>query len=118
MYANMRERIATGAFSTLAMTSVYGGQKKSQAFAWLVVFALPIFLGRPSIVMPSATVRGTVAGIKNAPYRKVRGFVFALPIFPGSRPPSIVGASELNFCVRDGNRWTLTAINTNYINGF
>ena len=44
--------------------------------------------------------------------------VFALPIFPGSRPPSIVGASELNFCVRDGNRWTLTAINTNYINGF
>ena len=44
-----------------------------------------------------------------------RGFVFALPIFPGSHPPSIVGANELNFCVRDGNRWTLIAINTNYI---
>ena len=29
------------------------------------------------------------------------------------RPPSIVGACELNFCVRDGNRWTLAAINTN-----
>jgi len=28
--------------------------------------------------------------------------VFALPIFPGSRPPSIVGVHELNFCVRDG----------------
>ena len=39
--------------------------------------------------------------------------MFALPIFPGSRPPSIVGADELNFCVRDGNRWTLIAINTN-----
>ena len=39
--------------------------------------------------------------------------MFALPIFPGSHPPSIVGANELNFCVRDGNRWTLTAINTN-----
>ena len=39
----------------------------------------------------------------------------ALPIFPGSHPPSIVGANELNFCVRDGNRWTLIAINTNYI---
>ena len=39
--------------------------------------------------------------------------MLALPIFPGSRPPSIVGACELNFCVRDGNRWTLTAINTN-----
>ena len=39
--------------------------------------------------------------------------MLALPIFPGSRPPSIVGANELNFCVRDGNRWTLAAINTN-----
>jgi len=28
--------------------------------------------------------------------------VFALPIFPGSRPSSIVGVHELNFCVRDG----------------
>ena len=44
---------------------------------------------------------------------RVSGFMLALPIFPGSRPPSIVGACELNFCVRDGNRWTLTAINTN-----
>ena len=51
---------------------------------------------------------------KNLTTEVVR-FVFALPIFPGSRPPSIVGANELNFCVRDGNRWTLAAINTNYI---
>ena len=41
--------------------------------------------------------------------------MFALPIFPGSRPPSIVGADVLNFCVRDGNRWTHIAINTNYL---
>ena len=41
--------------------------------------------------------------------------VLALPIFPASYPASIVGASELNFCVRDGNRWTLTAINTNSV---
>ena len=39
--------------------------------------------------------------------------MLALPIFPCSHPQSIVGACELNFCVRDGNRWTLTAINTN-----
>ena len=39
--------------------------------------------------------------------------MLALPIFTASRPATIVGASELNFCVRDGNRWTLTAINTN-----
>ena len=39
--------------------------------------------------------------------------MLALPIFPASYPASIVGTNELNFCVRDGNRWTLTAINTN-----
>ena len=41
--------------------------------------------------------------------------MLALPIFPASHPASIVGADELNFCVRDGNRWTLIAINTNCI---
>ena len=35
-------------------------------------------------------------------------------IFPGSRPPSIFAAVELNFCVRDGNRWDLNAISTGY----
>ena len=42
-------------------------------------------------------------------------FVLALPIFPGRRQPSIVGAGELNCRVRNGNGWTLTAINTNYL---
>ena len=41
--------------------------------------------------------------------------MLALPIFPASHPASIVGASELNFCVRDGNRWTLVAIKTNSV---
>ena len=35
-----------------------------------------------------------------------------LPIFPCRLRQSIFGASELNFCVRDGNRWDLTAIVT------
>ena len=39
--------------------------------------------------------------------------VFALPIFTASHPATIVGANVLNFCVRDGNRWTHIAINTN-----
>ena len=41
--------------------------------------------------------------------------MFALPIFTASHPATIVGANELNFCVRNGNRWTLIAINTNYL---
>ena len=31
------------------------------------------------------------------------------PIFPDRRQSSIVGASELNYCVRYENRWDLTA---------
>ena len=41
--------------------------------------------------------------------------VLALPIFPGRRQPSIVGRSELNYRVRNGNGWTLTLINTNFV---
>ena len=76
------------------------------------VFALLSFwkvqvLSSPYKNMPVACFRRE----KTSYFR--RRLVFALPIFPGSRPPSIVGANELNFCVRDGNRWTLIAINTN-----
>ena len=39
--------------------------------------------------------------------------MFALPIFTASHPATIVGVHVLNFCVRDGNRWTLMTINTN-----
>ena len=76
---------------------------------------LPIVHGRPSIVIPSASVRWTLAGIKKRARISPDSQMFALPIFPGSRPPSIVGVHELNFCVRDGNRWTLMTINTNYL---
>ena len=37
-----------------------------------------------------------------------------LPILPGRFQPSIVGTSELNCRVRDGNGCTLTVISTNY----
>ena len=39
--------------------------------------------------------------------------MLALPIFTASHPATIVGVRVLNFCVRDGNRWTHTTINTN-----
>ena len=41
--------------------------------------------------------------------------MLALPIFPASHPASIFGGYELNFCVRDGNGWTLALISTNYL---
>ena len=42
-------------------------------------------------------------------------FVLALPIFPVRLQTSIVGTGELNFRVRNGNGWTLTVKNTNYL---
>ena len=47
-----------------------------------------------------------------------RFVVLALPIFPGRLQPSIVGRTELNFRVRDGNGWTLSLINTNSLSLF
>ena len=41
--------------------------------------------------------------------------VLALSIFTCSHPHTIVDEPELNFCVRDGNRWTLRTINTNFV---
>ena len=54
-------------------------------------------------------------------YKKWPGLIdqttsmLALPIFPDRLQSSIVGRSELNFRVRDGNGWTLALINTNLL---
>ena len=88
------------------------------------MLAFPIFLGRPRIVLPQKHFSGVFPAESGYAQKKNQTevwfylFVLALPIFPGSRPPSIVGVHELNFCVRDGNRWTLMTINTNYADGF
>ena len=50
---------------------------------------------------------------KKKTLKRVSSFMLALPIFPGRLQPSIVGRSELNFRVRDGNGWTLALISTN-----
>ena len=76
------------------------------------MFALPVLAARASYRHAVASVRWTLAGRKK-PRPFGRGFVFALPIFTASHPATIVGVHVLNFCVRDGNRWTHMTINTN-----
>ena len=52
---------------------------------------------------------------KNKTETSYRCFCFSnrrRPTFPGSHPPSIISAEELNFCVRYGNRCDLFAIVT------
>ena len=50
---------------------------------------------------------------EKSPDLSVEALVLALPIFTASHPATIVGVQVLNFCVRDGNRWTHLTINTN-----
>ena len=47
---------------------------------------------------------------KDCPFQQFR----RIPIFPSRHQLSIFGVCELNFCVRNGNRWILTAISTGY----
>ena len=53
------------------------------------------------------------SSIKKQPSQKT-GLCRHRPIFPGGCPPSIFGTNELNYCVRNGNRWILAVINTDY----
>ena len=77
-------------------------------------WAMPGGLGHQRIGTGSVASLSAAQPTKKAsPIGETFLFVLALPIFPASHPASIVGADELNFCVRDGNRWTLIAINTN-----
>ena len=84
----------------------------------VLMLALPIFTARASYRHAVASVRGTLAGIKNGLQISLEALMLALPIFTASHPATIVGVRVLNFCVRDGNRWTHTTINTNSMDGF
>ena len=91
------------------------GKRNDRIFSDAVslVLALHILMARATIVLPSQVSGGHLQAKKKPP-TFVGGFVLALPIFTASHPATIVGVQVLNFCVRDGNRWTHLTINTNY----
>ena len=78
-----------------------------------LVFALPIFTVRSSYRHAVRKCPVDTCRHKKSPDLSVEALVFALPIFTASHPATIVGVHVLNFCVRDGNRWTHMTINTN-----
>ena len=62
----------------------------------------------------------TLKSSANAKRRSPKGNLLIIecrhqPIFPVRRQTSIFGACELNYCVRNGNRWTLAVIDTYYL---
>ena len=62
---------------------------------------------------------GTLFYMQKASLKQIRNALRILcrhlSIFPGRRQPSIFDVKELNFCVRNGNRWNLFAISTDYL---
>ena len=91
-------------------------EKREQVF-WLALF----FLAPPAGLEP-ATSWLTV--MRSANWAKEEYLsrdslepllCWHLPIFPARRHASIVGTTELNFCVRNGNRWTLCVNLTNFL---
>ena len=64
----------------------------------------------------------TIRAGRNLPDKEFlpQGFVVSrrLPIFTRRFQRTILGTSELNFCVRNGNRWNLTVIVTDQYDWF
>ena len=103
-----RKDTLLGAFSVLALPIFPGASARQVSWAEANLTDLSRD-GRPSrfssINQTQVKRKDTLLGAFS---------VLALPIFPGRLQPSIVGRSELNFRVRDGNGWTLALISTNY----
>ena len=57
--------------------------------------------------------------VKKRPKISLRAFWSSrrLPIFTSRFQLTILGTSELNYCVRNGNRWNLTVIVTDHMTG-
>ena len=72
------------------------------------------FFLAPPVGLEPTTLRLTAAC--STDWAKEEYVCWRIPIFPGRHQPSIVGTSELNFRVRNGNGWTLTVNNTNWHN--
>ena len=99
-------------------TLMCAGKRKRTSFRKSFMLALPIFTAWASYRRAVRNSPGDCCRRMLPARIKKKDFlsevlVLALPIFTARRQATIVGVSELNFCVRDGNRWTLTTINTN-----
>ena len=97
-------------------TFIIEPKKENRAVKRLLCCGSPNWARTSDIMINShALYRLSYGGI----YSKTPFWVYALcwhlPIFPGRHQPSIFGTTELNFCVRYGNRWTLSVINTNLL---
>ena len=80
-----------------------------------IAYSYPVSLSKNTSSQVTRTGVLALKGTKKQDSHQTVLHMLALPIFPGRLQPSIVGRSELNFRVRNGNGWTLALINTDFL---
>ena len=74
----------------------------------------PLFLGKCANHVQNMC-SPFLAKRKDAKSFDLTSFIWCTSRVTGRFQPTIFGTSELNFCVRNGNRWDLTVIDTGYV---
>ena len=99
----MSHRITPLLIITVIIVNVY--KEKASTLLWRLVLALPIFTGSEPTTAGGRYRKASEwqGSAGNEP--ALSGDVSAGVPQQGTRPATIVGTNELNFCVRDGVRW-------------
>ena len=118
LFSEFPQLLKLSLFLTLTFSpdlAVYLDKKENRVVKRLLCCGSPNWARTSDIMINShALYRLSYGGIYSKTPLWVYALCWHLPIFPGRHQPSIFGTTELNFCVRYGNRWTLSVINTNY----
>ena len=118
LFSEFPQLLKLSLFLTLTFSpdlAVYLDKKENRVVRRLLCCGSPNWARTSDIMINShALYRLSYGGIYSKTPLWVYALCWHLPIFPGRHQPSIFGTTELNFCVRYGNRWTLSVINTNY----
>ena len=119
LFSEFPQLLKLSLFLTLTFSpdlAVYLDKKENRVVRRLLCCGSPNWARTSDIMINShALYRLSYGGIYSKTPLWVYALCWHLPIFPGRHQPSIFGTTELNFCVRYGNRWTLSVINTNLL---
>ena len=116
LFSEFPQLLKLSLFLTLTFSpdlAVYLDKKENRVVRRLLCCGSPNWARTSDIMINShALYRLSYGGIYSKTPLWVYALCWHLPIFPGRHQPSIFGTTELNFCVRYGNRCVHHAIAT------
>ena len=95
--------------------AVMAGIDRQKAFSPRQSFLHEFVFSGPELVLPCDTTKKATLPHHCRKVAFLKRESRHLPIFAGRLQPTIFGTTELNFCVRNGNRWNLCVIGTGQI---